>query len=478
MNSSSIHRRRFLKGLAASLPIVQGINKAFAQAAPGLDSYGGWKGKTFKATGFFRVEKDERWWLVTPDGNAFISFGINHLTPDVFRQKFNSEAWQKKLGVDDLNDYARFAPALRKWFLQTCEDYGFNTAGVHTSLPIINRPQPAIPYMQPIHFVDIPHWKTEVPDENFLDVFSEAFGKHCDQMAKEIAAPAKDDPFLLGYSMTDCPLFTEEDCRERPDVIGGARRKSRIGWPRRLRNLGADAPGKQAYVETMRGLYGDRIEDFNATYGTSFNSFDALASAENWRPDTNLSNGNETRDNVEFLKVVVGKYYETTRDAIRRYDSNHLFVGDKLNANSDSLDTVLSVTSQYTDLLLYQMYARYEVQKPGLDRWSKVVDMPVINGDSAFTMITDTMPRPYGPVADTLEQRAEWTDEFFREAFARPEFVGWHYCGLINATNLIPRKKARQHSGLLDSYGKPYLELQKTLKACADEIYEIATHNG
>ena len=105
-----------------------------------------------------------------------------------------------------------------------------------------------MPYMQPIHFVDIPHWKPEVPDSNFRDVFSEEFAAHCDRMAKEIAAPAKDDPFLLGYAMTDCPLFTEEDCRERPDVIGGAVRKARIGWPRRLRNLGADAPGKQAYV--------------------------------------------------------------------------------------------------------------------------------------------------------------------------------------------------------------------------------------
>jgi len=28
----------------------------------------------FEATGYFRMEKDERWWMVTPDGNAFLSF--------------------------------------------------------------------------------------------------------------------------------------------------------------------------------------------------------------------------------------------------------------------------------------------------------------------------------------------------------------------------------------------------------------------
>ena len=439
------------------------------------DQYGGWTGKKFEATGFFRIEKDERWWLVTPEGNAFLSFGINHLHPHLWKQDYNREAWKKRLGIDNL-DSREFIPALKTWFLKTCRQYGFNTVGVHTELSAVNRPQPSLPYMQPIHFVDIPHWQQEIPNSNFRDVFSEAFASHCDQMAKEFAAPAKDDPFLLGYAMTDCPLFTEEDCRERPDVIGGARREARIGWPRRLRNLGANAPGKKAYVRTMRDIYRGQISDFNATYGTQFDSFDALQTAENWRPHTDLSNGNETRDNIEFLQKVVAKYYQTTRDAIRRYDPNHLFVGDKINANTDALDTLLPITSQFTDIVFYQMYARYEVQKPGLDRWYRTADKPLINGDSAFTMITDTMPRPYGPVADNIKQRAEWTDEFFQNAFARPEFIGWHYCGLIDASNLVTQKQDRQHSGLLTGYGEPYPELLKVLKTCTAEMYEIAIH--
>lgn len=442
-----------------------------------LDQFGGWMGKRFEATGFFRVEKEDRWWLVTPEGNAFLSFGINHLHADLWNQDYNRTAWQQKLGLDDLNS-DQFQPALKSWFLQICRAYRFNTAGVHTDLHIINTPQPSIPYMQPITFVDIPHWKDEVPDSNFKDVFSQAFATHCDQLTRDIALPARDNPFLLGYAMTDCPLFTEEDCRERPDVIGGAVRQGRIGWPRRLRNLGADAAGKQAYVQLMHELYRGQISDFNTTYGTVFDSFDAVQDAENWRPHTDLSNSNETRDNVEFLKKTVAQYYKTALDAILRYDPNHLFIGDKLNGNTDTVDTLLSITSQYTDIVSYQMYAQYEVQKTCLDRWSNFVDKPFINGDSAFTMITDTMPRPYGPVADNLAQRAEWTTEFFHKAFARPEFVGWHYCGLIDAPNLIPRKQDRQHSGLLDGYGEPYAALKQVIEVCTDEMYDIAQETG
>ena len=162
-----------------------------------FDRFGGWTGKRFKATGFFRVEKDERWWLVTPEGNAFLSFGINHLHPHLWKQDYNREAWKKRLGLDDLNSH-KFAPALQKWFLQTCRQYGFNTVGVHTELSIVNTPQPSMPYMLPIQFVDIPHWKGEIPDSNFVDVFADAFAAHCERMAKEFAAPARDDSRLQG----------------------------------------------------------------------------------------------------------------------------------------------------------------------------------------------------------------------------------------------------------------------------------------
>ena len=227
----------------------------------------------------------------------------------------------------------------------------------------------------------------------------------------------------------------------------------------------------------MRELYRGNIRDFNSTYATGFGSFDALAASRQWRPHSDLSNANETRDNVEFLQRVVRRYYETARDAIRRYDTNHLFFGDKLNANTDSADTLLPVTSEFTDVTFYQMYARYEVQRPGLDRWARTVIKPIINGDSSFTMITKQMPRPYGPVADNLQQRAEWTAEFFQRVYARPEFVGWHYCGLIDAPNLIARKQARQHSGLMDGYGQPYPALKKSIRACTDEMYQTATRN-
>ena len=438
-----------------------------------LDRFGGWTGKRFRPTGYFRIEKDERWWLVTPEGNAFISFGINHLHPYLWQQDFNAEIWKSKLNVKDIHG-KEFVTALNRWFVQTCTKYGINTVGVHSDLSIANYKKPSLPYVQPVEFVDIPHYRDDVVDEDFIDVFSEVFRTHCDKVAKEIAAPLRDDPFLFAYAMTDCPLFTEEDCRERTDTIGGAPRKSRIGWPRRLRNLPGIATGKQAYTKKMQEIYHSEITEFNKTYDTRFQSFEDLNNAENWRLDTDLSNQNETRDNVAFLKNVVSVYYQTAKESILRYDPNHLFIGDKLNGNTDSLDTILPTTSKYTDIIFIQMYGRYAVQSRALDRWTKLTDKPFINGDTSYTMITENMPRPYGPVADNLGQRAEWVNELFN-AFARPEFIGWHYCGLIDTPNLILDKQQRQHSGFLDTYGTPYSLLAEVLKKRTKDIYKIAS---
>lgn len=61
---------------AASLP---------AQPAPGTtaseyDQYGGYKGVSRRATGYFRVERiGGRWFFVTPEGHPYVALGANHI---------------------------------------------------------------------------------------------------------------------------------------------------------------------------------------------------------------------------------------------------------------------------------------------------------------------------------------------------------------------------------------------------------------
>ena len=139
------------------------------------------------------------------------------------------------------------------------------------------------------------------------------------------------------------------------------------------------------------------------------------------------------------------------------------------------MDTVLSVTHNYTDIILYQMYGRYEVQEPSLNRWTKVTDRPFLNGDSAFTMITEDMPRPYGPIADNLEQRAEWTKEFMQKAFSRADFVGWHYCGLVMRPLNTPEKREGNIQVLLISTVVHIHSCKRTLRNLPKHYMKLRT---
>lgn len=81
----------------------------------------------------------------------------------------------------------------------------------------------------------------------------------------------------------------------------------------------------------MRAAYDDSIAGFNGTYGADFASWDALFAATDWRPRTDYDNAREIADNTAFLRECVDAYYRKAKEALRRYDTNHLFFGDKVN---------------------------------------------------------------------------------------------------------------------------------------------------
>lgn len=436
-----------------------------------LDRFGGWTGRRFDATGFFRLEKDERWWLVTPEGNAFLSLGINHYHAHCWQQDYNREHWMREFGAAKAGD----ADWVRGWGQRIKSDLahlGLNTLGIHTNIPRPLRASDIAPYVARFEPVDIPHYKEPGPDK-FVDVFAPEFDAHCDEVARGQVAPLADDPMVLGFSMTDCPIFTDLDAAERGMTIYGAPRPELPTWPRVLRNLGADAPGKRAYVLSMRSASKGQLRHFNETYGTDFASWDALASATDWRPRTDYGNEREFLDNTWFLRECIQTYYRKAKAALRRYDTNHLFFGDKLNGNIDMLNYVLPATCYYTDLVFYQMYARYDEQREFLNRWSDFADKSFLNGDSTFSCVTEDMPSPYGPHAKDQTQRAEWTREFAESAFARPDFVGWHICGTVDTHKVMDRKADKQHSGLMTATGEFYPEMERTICDLSARLYDI-----
>ena len=460
-------RKKFIKQISlASLSLCFGINCQNNNRCRliELDEFGGWTGKKFESSGYFRTEFDGlRWWFVTPRGNAFISFGVNHFHQDWWAQSYNIDHWLKSFSSTTFLD-ENWNIGFRNRALSDIELLGFNTIGMHTNAPnLIDLPFKAkVPYLREYKPIVLDHYRNPQPDV-YIDIFSDSFEEYCFNYADEITKYYKNDPMLLGYCMADCPIFTEDDL----NLYGGT------SWARKLRNLGPSSPGKQKYVSTMKNKYID-IEDFNFVYMTTFKSWDELASARDWRKNEPPLSLHEKEDSQKFMLSSVSRYYSVAKKALFHFDSNHLFFGDKINANTDSLEKVIKVISEYVDVIYYQNFATCVSQNEIIDSLTFQTELPFLNGDTGFGVSYDMMPNPYGPRAKNQAERAAWLIDCCETLISRYNFIGWHVCGMIDTWKTMPSKEEHQHQGLMDIHGNYYPEMLIAVQKISSGLYKIS----
>ncbi len=445
------------------------------------DQYGGCTSIRFEPTGFFRLESADRWWLVTPEGNAYLSFGLNHVECRHLLREYNRTHWAQEFGVAANAPASEFQAGFERKVKADMEAFGVSTLGTHSGSE--GYVDDFFNDVVSVRMVDICHYQTPTAAD-FRDVFADEFVKHCEQHAAEIVAPRKDDPRVLGYTLTDCPILTEPESWPHVYNIYGWDRPQVPTWPRVLRNLGEESAGKRAYVSTMRQLYSDDIGEFNKTYSTAFANFDMLLHTRDWRRRPDLDNQREARDNAEFLLKVIDRCYEVEVAAIRKYDPNHLIFGDKFQGNRMGLPVPpehIAMAAKHFDLLFFQKYAVWTDLEPLLDQFRQHgAGKPCYMGDSSINVPKENLPDPFGPQVANQSIRAEAFREAFYNAFAREDFVGWDWCGWMDQwvddpTNLQARDP--RHAGVQDPFGRYDQPIQQMMKQFSAEMYDIATDN-
>jgi len=466
----------------------------------GRDKYGGCTDIHFEPTGFFRLEKADRWWLVTPEGNAFLSFGANHVDIRNIMASYNKEFWAKKFGIGENADSKAFLPGFEKKVKDDLKAFGMNTLGTHSGTGMYS--ESIANDVVNCRMVDICHYMTPTEDD-FPDVFSDDFVKHCDQRARAIAAPRKDDPFVIGYSMTDCPILTDPESWPHDYNVYGWRTDQKPTWSQVLRNKGENSPGKRVYVSAMRQIYHNSIREFNDTYNTDFKSFDDLLQATQWRRRPQYSNSREGRDNYEFLLKVVDRCYEVEVAAIRKHDPNHIILGDKFQGNRMGLevpDEIIALCGKHFDLIFFQKYTVWHDLEPLLNKFARFGGgKPIYMGDSSINVPNENMPDPFGPQCVNQKIRAEVFKKVFYSSYARNDFVGWDWCGWMDLWAKDPDQARAErfekaalaaaeatgqqiriglrdprHGGVQDPYGNYDQPIQKAMKEFSEKMYDIA----
>jgi len=268
----------------------------FAAAAPadGYDAYGGWLGLKGEKTGFFHTQRiDGRWWLVTPNGNAFFSKGVDNVS-------YAPEADSSPKAPDDLAAWAAMAAGqLRGW--------NFNTVGAWGASQL---------YTAGIAYAPVVNIASSVGRDVWLkggvvDYFSPEFHDAADRVAQRLCAPHAKDPWVLGY-------FTDNELR----------------WGRDWRSQESLLEGYLKMPETSAGFL--KASEFVKARGH------AAASLTD-------------DDKSEFLGMVAKEYARVTSEAIRRADPNHMVLGCRFAGYPG--DSVIQGVGPYFDVISYHSYS-------------------------------------------------------------------------------------------------------------------------
>jgi hypothetical protein len=334
-----------------------------------LSRYGGWAERKFRATGFFRVEHArDRWWLVDPEGCAFLSVGLcsvnlSTFDPAVVRRTFtNDVAWAGQAA-------------------QLLKSAGINTLGRWSQWQAF-RPQNPIPYTTTLSFMN--SYAKSRPSANgqrgfpnqCMPVFDPEFAEFCDRYAAVLDA-TKDDPWLLGH-------FTDNELPFRPNSLTNflALPASDVGHQAALRWL-ADRGSKPAKITA--------------------------------------------KDEDDFLTETARRYYSTVVTAIRKHDPNHLVIGSRIHGRT--ICPAVFRGSAALDVVSINYYHHWSPEPARMAEWVKLSGRPFLISEwYAMSVPPDNIPKTgAGFRVRTDAERGLFYQNMTLGLLRNPGCVGWHW---------------------------------------------------
>lgn len=428
---------------------------ARAQSPLETDKYGGVKNPTFAPGSFFRVEKDGPcWWLVTPEGGAFLSIGacVINSVGDVDRivknQPYRDNILAKYGSVDAWKDITR--GRLKEW--------GITTLGGWSS----NELRDTVPFAIEMS-LSAGMWGGTTPD--FFSPAAEEFIRARAEGAKEHI----NNPYLIGY-FTDNELPWTRDWRFGQDIF-----PSYIAMP-------PEAPGKQKLVSLFKERYAS-FDEFRRVWDTSASSWDVLAA------ETSLSAIDEEKaqsDREALVLEVARRYFKLTSEALRANDPNHLVLGCRFVWVLAPKPAV-QAAGEYCDVVTINYYEPGGMGEVALFASSRnsmrirtdlsfkafheIAKKPLMITEFSFRGMDSGMPNTYPPpiliqpTVATQKIRADKFEECATTWMSQPYFLGYHWFQYMDEPKNGRFDGEDGNYGLVNINDEPYTEFVDRFKA-------------
>lgn len=444
---------------------------ALRPAPASWDRFGGWKegpvvaqattqsrGAGPSCPAFGTAKIDGRWWLVTPEGHLFFSFGVDTLrhqtdvlnghrhpawyeTPPPKNGAMAFTHWnlQHKFGKRDyLADYYRFIhERLASW--------GFNTIGRWGAwrLPAAGR----TPYLLQL---ESPARAPRLPGTRIYDVFHPDFEEKfrdgvLAQARKEPAiAAAAEDPFCIGLSIDNEPSFGT--------MI-----------PVMMAQDFRDSPAKNAFFERIRAKYAS-LAAINSAWGTRLATWPELMSLPAPLPGAGFA-----ADANDFILDWLRRYFSAARSALKSIAPQRLYFAAAF-AGMEQPTAAWDAAAESADVLMADVHLRDASALRPLCSPS-APEKPLILGAFTFGCLDRGMFAT-GPVAlPDQAARADALRTFVRGALENPLVVGAHWFQYRDQP-IIGRDDGEAFEiGLVDVCDRPYREVIDAAREIGERLY-------
>ncbi len=445
-----------------------------------IGKYGGWTaGPKLKATGFFRTEKrDDKWWIIDPEGYLFWSAGLNCVSSNsiftgiTHREKyfrnlppkdsisssfygkgtFASHGFYKdKQSYDTYNFYQ--SNLYRKYgddWLKTFQDmshkrikdWGMNTLGFVSDLGAIR--QEKTPYVGSIWIKGTP--KIE-GSEGFWGKFHDVFDPNFRVAVKNSVKLQKEganNPWCIGYFVDN----------ELSWGLLGSLSEGTLKSPE-------TQPAKIAFINDLKSKY-SQIEGLNGVWGTNHESWESLLIS------TKLPDPEKAKtDLVDFYKRIADTYFKIINEELKHVAPNQNYLGCRFAwANND---VVLTTASKYLDIMSFNKY-EYSVENFSLP---KGVDKPIMIGEFHFGALDRGSFHVGIKKAADQTERGQHYQDYVHGALRNPNIVGAHWFQYIDEPNTGRFDGENYNVGFVDICDNPYEELIEKVKETTYNMYEF-----
>ena len=351
---------------------------------PRLDKFGGWMDRPKEtATGFFRTQKiADRWWLIDPEGYRFLHVAMNHVRPEykgsepVLLDKFgNKEKWAEETA--------------RLFFAN-----GFNGSGSASETTLSRTVSRPLAYTLSMNFISSFAKSRKLTyataghtgfANDCIPVFHPAFESACDEHAKALTRVVN-DPYFLGF-------FSDNELQCPTDLLD--------------RHLALD----QTNPDLKPG-------------------YDAAAAWLKARHGTLNTKSITRRERLEFIAFVFERYYRIVRQATQRYDPHHLYLGSRINLNTQFDNPFfMQMIGKYVDVISVNYYGVWGPDLDQMARWQASSGKPIIITEW-YAKAEDTgLANTHGAgwLVRTQKDRAAFYQHFVLGLLESRSCVGWHW---------------------------------------------------